>query len=49
MKIQEAVKILEQHNKWRKGKGKVDMTSPRLLSEAIDTCVGYVKVTFNKI
>lgn len=39
MEIQEAVKILKHHNKWRKG-ADIKMVDPKVLSEAIDTVIG---------
>lgn len=38
MEVQEALRILEQHNKWRRG-ADVEMTNPTLLGEAIDIVV----------
>lgn len=42
MKIKEAVIVLEEHNKWRLG-ADVKMTSPKVLTEAINTIVEYFK------
>ena len=42
MKIEKAVKVLELHNKWRRG-AEIEMQSPKTLSEAINTVVSYFK------
>lgn len=38
MQLSEAIKVLEEHNKWRKG-GKTEMQTPKLIGEAIDVVV----------
>lgn len=43
MDIREAVLILEQHNKWRKGDEDVVMVNPRTLSSAIDIAIKKLK------
>lgn len=40
MKIEEAIAILKQHNKWRRG-ADILMTDPKILGEAIDCVVDY--------
>lgn len=40
MTEKKAIKILYEHNIWRKG-GEGEMITPALLSEAIDTIVDY--------
>lgn len=42
MDVQEALRLLECYNKWRKG-ADVKMTNPKDLSEAIDTIVNEFK------
>jgi hypothetical protein len=42
MDIQEAVKLLEQHNKWRRG-ADIKMVDPKMLGEAIDLIVNKYK------
>ncbi len=39
MKIEEAIEILENHNKWRRGDDDIPMTNPKLLGLAIDLVV----------
>ena len=43
MKLKKAIKILELHNKWRRGNNRIKMTEPKLLGEAIDVIVVEVK------
>lgn len=43
MTIKKAIKILEQHNKWRRGSDKVKMGNATELGIAIDTVIGFVK------
>lgn len=38
MDVQEALRLLEHHNKWRKG-ADIPMIQPKVLSEVIDTIV----------
>lgn len=38
MEIQEAVKILKHHNKWRKG-ADIKMVDPKTLTSAIETII----------
>ena len=42
MDIQEAVKLLEQHNKWRRG-ADIPMANPSELGKAIDMVVETLK------
>ena len=42
MDVQEALRLLEHHNKWRKG-ADIKMPNPKDLSEAIDTVVNEFK------
>lgn len=42
MDIQEAVTILDRHNRWRRG-ADIEMENPTLLGIAIDEVVKYVK------
>ena len=44
MTLQEAVDILENHNKWRRGDDNIDQTNPTKLGIAIDLIVAH----FNK-
>ena len=39
MEIKEVIKILESHNKWRRGSDDVEPTNPKLLGMAIDRAV----------
>ena len=41
MKIQEAVALLENHNKWRRGDDTLEMADPKELGIAIDLMVEY--------
>lgn len=41
MNIQDAIKILESHNKWRRGNNDIEMTAPSILGEAIDIVTDY--------
>ena len=46
MKLKEAARILEQHNKWRRDNsvpGKYEMANPKELGIAIDTVVNHLK------
>ena len=43
MTTQQAVQILEQHNKWRKADEMMEMTDPATLGIAIDTIVAHFK------
>jgi hypothetical protein len=43
MKIQKAIKILKNHNKWRKGSEEVTMAEPKELSKAIDLVIQFAK------
>jgi nucleoid DNA-binding protein len=45
MTLKEAVKILEQHNKWRRGDDIIPMLSPRDVGIAIDAVLAEVKKT----
>ena len=42
MKIKEAIKILERHNKWRRG-AEMPMENPEKLGEAIDVAIRNLK------
>ena len=42
MELQEALRILEQHNKWRRG-ADVPMVIPKLIEESIDLIVNKFK------
>ena len=42
MKIQEALSLLEHHNKWRRG-ADIKMIDPKMLGEAIDLIVNKYK------
>jgi hypothetical protein len=41
MTIQEAVALLENHNKWRRGDDTLEMADPKELGIAIDLMVEY--------
>ncbi len=46
MKLKEAAKILENHNKWRRDSNfpsKYEMANPKELGIAIDTVVKFIK------
>lgn len=47
MDLNEAIKILELHNKWRLGDEKVKMSEPKKITEAINIILSEVK-KFNK-
>ena len=42
MDVQEALRLLEHHNKWRKG-ADIPMPNPKVLSEVIDKIVNEFK------
>lgn len=42
MKIDEAIKILDRHNKWRQG-AEIPMEKPLVISIAIDTVLSELK------
>lgn len=46
MNIKEAARILGEHQKWRKGKD-VEMMKPKLISEAINVILDYLKDKVN--
>ena len=43
MTLQEAVKLLESHNKWRRGDDTLEMAEPKDLGKAIDLIVKHFK------
>ena len=43
METETAVKILEDHNKWRRGDDDMEMADPKQLGEAIDFIVSQLK------
>ena len=43
MSIEEAVKILKEHNQWRLGNDKYQMADPKDLTMAIKTVCDYVE------
>jgi len=43
MTLQEAVTILENHNKWRRGDGTLEMAEPKDLGMAIELIVEHFK------
>jgi hypothetical protein len=45
MTLKEAVKILEQHNKWRRGDDSIPMLAPKDVGVAIDVVLAEVKKT----
>lgn len=50
MKLEEAIKILESHNKWRRDRGEVnpyEMQNPTEIGIAIDFVLGKVKDTLH--
>ena len=42
MELNEAIRLLEHHNKWRKG-ADIPMIQPKVLSEVIDTIIDKYK------
>lgn len=42
MTLKQAIKILERHNKWRKG-ANIKMIEPKLISEAIDLIISHLQ------
>jgi hypothetical protein len=42
MEIKKAIKILKNHNKWRRGDDTINMTDPTLLGIALDTVIEFV-------
>ena len=47
MTLQEAVKLLESHNKWRRGDDTLEMAEPKDLGKAIDLIVKHFKTKRN--
>ena len=45
MELKKAIKILQDHQKWRLGVG--DMHSPKEITQAIDTCIAAAKRALN--
>lgn len=45
MTIEQAIEILERHNKWRRGDDDIPETNPKELGEAIDTVVDNFKIS----
>lgn len=43
MTIKKAIKILDQHNKWRRGSDKVKMCNAAELGVAIETVINFSK------
>jgi len=43
MKLKKAIKILKDHNDWRKGSDTVLMTEPKTLTKAIETILAYLE------
>ena len=43
MTLQEAVKLLESHNKWRRGDDSLDMAEPKELGIAIELIIEHFK------
>jgi len=43
MKLKKAIKILKDHNEWRKGSETIPMTEPKKLTKAIETILAYLK------
>ena len=41
MELKQAVKILSDHNKWRRGDDSIKMVCPAKLGKAIDLVVAY--------
>lgn len=42
MTLQEAIKILEKYNKWRRG-AEIPQPNPKLIGEAIDIAINKLK------
>lgn len=42
MTLQEAIKILEKYNKWRRG-AEITQPNPKLIGEAIDIAINQLK------
>ena len=42
MTLQEAIKILEEYNKWRRG-AEIPQPNPKLIGEAIDIAIHQLK------
>lgn len=42
MTLQEAIKILEEYNKWRRG-AEIPQPNPKLIGEAIDIAINQLK------
>ena len=42
MTLKQAIKIIEKHNKWRKG-AKIKMIETQLITEAIDLIISHLR------
>ena len=45
MTIKQAIKVLEQYNKWRRGNWKIKMQDPKDVGKAIDVAIHIMKHT----
>lgn len=43
MKIEKVIKILEKHNKWRRGDDTIEATDPKTLGKALDNAISYLE------
>lgn len=43
MTFEEAVDILQEHNKWRRGEGNIEMVNPKTLGIAIDIIITKIR------
>ena len=43
MTLPEAIKVLEDHNKWRLGDDTIEPTKPKLLTEALEIAIHLLK------
>lgn len=42
-KLKEAIQVLEQHNKWRRGDENLKMADPTILGKSIDLVISELK------
>lgn len=43
MNLPEAIKVLEEYNKWRRGDEEIKQPNPKVIGEAIDVAIHLLK------
>ena len=49
MTTQQAITILRQHNKWRRGDDTIEMQEPKDIGEAIDVAVRFMEMVVSGV